>query len=106
MEENKKIKVTRKYYIINFICIIFLLILIYQDMFFKRLSMRNWVTKVIPNNVLNYILRILGAYGLIQVFAQDIGKRTGNIQQMITHYPIIQYYNFLIHIYILTTINF
>lgn len=91
MVEKKEEEFSTKYYIINFFCILFIVILIYQDMFYKRLSMRNWLTKVIPNNVLNYMLRILGAYGLIQVFAQDIGKRTGNVQKYITHHPFIQF---------------
>jgi hypothetical protein len=42
----------------------------------------------VSNKVLNYILKVLGAYGLIQVFSQDMGIPTGNFQMVITHYPI------------------
>ena len=36
------------------------------------------------------IFRVIGAYGIIVVFAQDIGVRTGCRQAMLTQHPIVQ----------------
>ena len=77
------------FWIIQLVCVLLFCLVIYNDIFSKILSFRNLgITKIIPNNVLNYILKIFGGYGLIQVFAQDIGIRTGNFQMALTHYPI------------------
>lgn len=35
-------------------------------------------------------LRVIGAYGIIQVFAQDIGIRSGCMQAKITHNILVQ----------------
>jgi len=39
-------------------------------------------------------LRILGAYGIIVVFAQDVGVRTGCKQAIYTQHPIVQFFIF------------
>jgi len=102
MTNKNKNVFTTKYYIINILCGTFIVFLVYQDIFYNKLSMRKWITNIIPNNVLNYILRILGAYGIIQVFAQDIGRRTGDIQKSITHHPVIQFILYWATAYALT----
>ncbi len=54
----------------------------------------NWessigITKMIPERLYNYILRIAGAYGLIQVLAQDLGVKTGLNQRNFIQKPIV-----------------
>ena len=39
-------------------------------------------------------MRILGAYGIIVVFAQDVGVRTGCRQAIFTQHPVIQFFVF------------
>ena len=56
----------------------------------------NWeigmkINEVIPERLYNYILRIAGAYGLIQVLAQDLGVKTGLNQRNFIQLPIVQF---------------
>lgn len=56
----------------------------------------NWeigmkITELIPERLYNYILRIAGAYGLIQVLAQDLGVKTGLNQRNFIQIPIVQF---------------
>ena len=56
----------------------------------------NWeigmkITEAIPERLYNYILRIAGAYGLIQVLAQDLGVKTGLNQRNFIQIPIVQF---------------
>jgi len=70
-----------------------IIIIIYLDVVHKSFSMYNLgITNYISNDTLNYFLRILGAYGIIQVLAQDFGLRTGKNQTEITKIPIIQFF--------------
>jgi hypothetical protein len=50
------------------------------------------VTKYITNDTLNSILRLFGAYGLIQVAAQDFGQKTGQIQGEFFKIPLLQFF--------------
>jgi hypothetical protein len=60
----------------------------------------NWEVKFFNTNVYSiiserfyeYILRIAGAYGLIQVLAQDIGLKTGLNQRNFAQNPIAQFF--------------
>ena len=49
------------------------------------------IDKYISKRLYNYILRIAGAYGLIQVLAQDIGIKTGLNQRNFSQSPLIQF---------------
>lgn len=99
--ENKENKITQKeanayhkplFLLFQITCVILLLVTIYYDIFYDVLKFKTiGVDKIISDKVLNYLLRVIGAYGLMQVFAQDIGFPIGNIQKNITHYPISKY---------------
>ena len=57
----------------------------------------NWetnigITKIIPERLYNYILRIAGVYGLIQVLAQDLGVNTGINQRNFIQKPIVLFF--------------
>lgn len=43
------------------------------------------------NNAINYVLKILGAYGIIQVLAQDLGIKTGTAQRDLVQLPFVQW---------------
>eukprot|EP01043_Picozoa_sp_COSAG02_P002244 COSAG02_NODE_51_length_44689_cov_29.477361_16_plen_115_part_00 len=45
----------------------------------------------VPDYALNYVLRVSGGYGIVQVLAQDIGIRTGINQRNIVQHPVIQF---------------
>tara|TARA_B100001093_G_scaffold356275_1_gene340837 strand:- start:607 stop:1146 length:540 start_codon:yes stop_codon:yes gene_type:complete len=49
------------------------------------------IDKYISKRLYNYILRIAGAYGLIQVLAQDIGIKTGLNQRNFSQSSIVQF---------------
>ena len=77
------------FWIVQLVCILLFVFVVYNDIYTNFLSFRKLgITKLVSNKVLNYILKVLGAYGLIQVFSQDMGIPTGNFQMAITHYPI------------------
>ena len=64
----------------------------YYDLNYSTFSFNNLkINKYISNKTINYILRVLGAYGIIQVLAQDIGIKTGILQRQIMQYKIIQF---------------
>jgi|SaaInlStandDraft_7_1057024.scaffolds.fasta_scaffold01105_9 hypothetical protein len=71
-----------------------ILYLMYND---YNLKGDNWeleigITKIIPERLYNYILRIAGVYGLIQVLAQDIGIKTGLNQRNFVQNPIVSFF--------------
>lgn len=69
-----------------------LLTIIIFDMSFHSFSMNNlYVTKIIPNNYLNYFLRIIGIYGVVQVLSQDFGIKTGEKQNHFTKNSVIHF---------------
>ena len=49
------------------------------------------ITNYIAIKNVNYILRILGAYGIIQILAQDMGLKTGYVQRELVQSKIIQF---------------
>jgi len=58
-----------------------LIILFYLDINYSMFSMGGLrITKMIDSYKLNYMLRVLGAYGIVQVLAQDLGLKTGDLQ--------------------------
>jgi len=92
-KDNSKISYFRPEYkffwIVQLVCILLFVFVIYNDIYTNFLSFgKLGITKLVSNKVLNYILKTLGAYGLIQVFSQDMGIPTGNFQMVITHHPI------------------
>ena len=92
--KNEKIKEsdTKK---INYSSIIFFMIPVIILMYFDyTLTGDNWeketgILNIIPERLYNYILRIAGAYGLIQVLAQDLGVKTGLNQRNFVQNPLI-----------------
>lgn len=68
-----------------------LMIVIYFDMRDQLFSFEKMGIPVYMGHRINTILRLLGAYGIIQVFAQDIGVKTGDNQAVILRYPFIQF---------------
>ena len=95
IEKNNNSKISyfkpeyKFFWIVQLVCILLFVFVIYNDIYTNFLSFgKLGITKLVSNKVLNYILKTLGAYGLIQVFSQDMGIPTGNFQMAITHYPI------------------
>lgn len=87
--KNKRIK----YYLKLFISLIPIFIILYLDLNYSSFSMESLgVTKYITNDKLNAILRLFGAYCLIQVAAQDFGIKTGEIQGDFFKIPILQFF--------------
>ena len=75
--KNKKIN----YYSKLIISLIPVLIILFLDLKFSSFSMKNLgVTKFIPNDIINSLFKLFGAYCLIQVAAQDFGIKTGETQ--------------------------
>lgn len=69
-----------------------LLVIFVLDMLYHSFSLNNLrLTQFIPNSYLNYILRILGIYGVIQVLSQDFGIKTGLLQNQFTKIPVIHF---------------
>ena len=54
------------------------------------LVLKKTVRKPSIKKKIQFIMRIIGAYGIIQVFAQDIGLPTGCKQAKFMHNPFIQ----------------
>lgn len=48
-------------------------------------------SQIINNEYTKNVLRIVGAYGIIQVFAQDVGVRTGCRQAMLGQHVAVQF---------------
>ena len=58
-----------------------LLIIVFYDVQFSSFSLKNLGLPIKYNNQLNYVLQILGSYGIIQILAQDSGLKTGELQR-------------------------
>jgi len=58
-----------------------LLMIVFYDVHYSSFSLRNLGLPVKYNDQVNYILQILGSYGIIQILAQDSGLKTGEIQR-------------------------
>ena len=84
---------TANYYLKLFISLIPIFIILFLDMNFSSFSMKNLgVTKYIPNDTINSILKLFGAYCLIQVAAQDFGVKTGGTQADFFKIPALQFF--------------
>jgi len=94
--------IQRHYILVNVLVIGLFLYCYYLDIEYKTFSMKNWVTKIIPNKYLNSSLKIFGAYGLIQVFAQDVGVKTGKNQRNFVQSSVIQFIIYWAAAYALT----
>ena len=89
--ENKRKTSKIIEYIINLLLIIAMALAMYFDIYYKSFSIKHWLSLVIPEEVIHYVLRALGAYGIIQVFAQDIGLKTGIKQKELSHRPLFRF---------------
>jgi hypothetical protein len=58
-----------------------LLIIVFYDVQYSSFSLKNLGLPVKYNDKVNYLLQILGSYGIIQILAQDSGLKTGEIQR-------------------------
>jgi hypothetical protein len=87
--KNKPIK----YYFKLIISLIPIFIILYLDLAFSSFSMNNLgITNYVPNEIINSILKLFGAYCLIQVAAQDIGIKTGEVQGEFFKIPALQFF--------------
>ena len=92
--DAKKYREKKKYYwAIQIMSAVLFLTVIYNDMNgnITRYLGSFLPFEIITDKTINYLLKIAGAYGLIQIFAQDLGLQTGNLQIRITHQPIVQF---------------
>ena len=82
---------TKKYKIIKtLISLIPIVVLIYLDLTYSTLSMKNLlVTNFLSNNTINYILRVGGIFGIVLVLSQDIGIESAEFQKKIVSIPIV-----------------
>ena len=79
------------------------LVIFWYDLQFHSFSMKNLhVTKYIPSEQINNILRLLGAYVIIQVAAQDLGIKTGDVQSDTTKIPLLEFFLYAGAAYALT----
>jgi hypothetical protein len=67
-----------------------IIVLMYNDHLSESWTRLVGITNLIPDKTLNYALRILGAYGIVQVLGQDLGIKTGANQRNIIQQPILQ----------------
>jgi len=79
----------------NYSKLIFLipiLVILFLDIKYSSFSMKNLgITTYISNDIINNLLKLFGAYGLIQVAAQDFGNKTGDIQADFFKIPFLQF---------------
>jgi hypothetical protein len=76
----------------GFISIFPTLIILYYDIQFHSFSMKNLgATKFLRDKYINSILRLFGAYFVVQMATQDMGILTGEIQAQIPKIPFIQF---------------
>lgn len=81
-ELNSKIdqwKVNRAWYF--FVVSLPLLLITYMDMMHNAFSLEKMGLSKRYNRQVNYLLRLFGSYGMIQILAQDSGLKTGQIQR-------------------------
>lgn len=86
--KNKKMN----YYSKLIFFLIPILVILFLDIKFSSFSMKNLgITTFISNDIINSLLKLFGAYGLIQVAAQDFGNKTGEIQADFFKIPFLQF---------------
>lgn len=67
------------------------MLIVWFDMKYSSFSLNNLGVPPQYNRHVNYLLRLIGAYGIIQVLAQDFGIRTGKTQSEFVKIPIVQW---------------
>ena len=88
----------------GFISIIPSLIILYYDSIYSSFSMKNiGATTFMRDRYINTILRLFGAYFVVQMTTHDIGIKIGQIQGQISKTPIIQFLIAIGSAYALTT---
>jgi len=86
--KNKKLKHYSKLIVFS----LPILVILYLDIRFSSFSMKNLgVTNFISNDTINTLLKLFGAYCLIQVGAQDFGNKTGGFQADFFKIPLLQF---------------
>jgi len=65
-----------------------LLLLAYHDM---RCASKKFLF-LVPDNVMNYVLRVAGGYGIVQVLAQDLGLQSGINQRNLIQHPVVLFF--------------
>jgi len=91
------------YYSKIFIPLLPIFIMLYLDLNFGSFSMKILgVTDYISNHTLNSLLKLMGGYCLIQVAAQDVGLKTGEIQGEIVKLLALQLFMYIGVAYALT----
>lgn len=72
--------------------IIPLIFIIVFDMIYHSFSINNLgISKIIPNEYINYTLKLIGIYGIVQVLSQDMGIKSGKLQAEITRTPFVHF---------------
>ena len=79
-------------YMYKFILSIPMFSIIYYDIRYSSFSFTNIGVPDQLGSVINQLLWILGAYGIIQVLAQDSGLRTGTDQRDLVQYTLIFFF--------------
>lgn len=87
---------------INIIAFAFIVTIIYFDVKYSSFSLKNMGVSKKMNKYINYTLRVLGCYGIIQVLAQDFGVKTGENQAKFVRQPIIQWVIYVATAYTVT----
>ena len=91
------------YYFKIIFSLIPIIVILYLDLSFSSFSMKNLgVTNYITNKTLNSLLKLIGGYCLIQVAAQDVGLKTGEIQGEFFKLPMLQFFMYVGVAYALT----
>jgi len=98
--KNKKNKKINYRY---FIYLVPILLLMFLDYFARKnpsslktseknsLLEQSGLYNIIPESIITYILNILGAYGVVMLFANDIGIKSGIIQKTFMKLPVVQF---------------
>lgn len=91
----KQLNIMQNKIILNVVKTVFyvlpFLLIVWFDMKYSSFSLNNLGISSQHNRQINYLLRIIGAYGIIQVLAQDFGIRTGKTQADVVKIPIVQW---------------
>lgn len=88
-KQNNLIESNRNLFIILFG--LFICAYLYYDIVHHKFILVKFLATIFNENVMIYMLKVFGAYGIVQVFAQDIGIKTGKFQRNLTHNIFIQF---------------
>lgn len=74
------------------VALIPIIVMLFLDIKYSSFSMNNLgVTKYVPSEIINTLLKLIGGYCIIQVAAQDVGIRTGGVQADFVKLPLLQF---------------